>query len=293
MLFNKKGAQNMAVIVMGVILLIYLASFLVLAGMNDWNFGQASNTISDFSMNILKPFLSFVLNLGAGDGTNNFLIILTFILMTIIVTGTLDSIGIFNTSATNNNLLNLAIGIIVSIIGVRFMPPNIWASLTAPSSALVATVLVGIPFGAFFFMSMKVRSFLARKLLWLFYLVFLTYLIFSRPESYVSPTGDTGFFQGFALVYLIFLGLAAIMLFFDGTVRNFIRREKANMDVNDEIGALSMVERYNIRKEIAEYQRIIADTSLIGVGGAEHPDKIQAKKKLKALQKLYGDLSQF
>lgn len=285
MTFNKKGAQNMAVIVLGSILLIYLIAFFVLAGTNSWDFGQASSTISDFSMNVLKPLFNFVLNLDAGDGTNNFLIILTFILLAVIVTGTLDSFNIFSGSNFNNGVLNLVIGVIVSIIGVRFMPPNIWASLTAPSSALVATVLVGIPFGAFFFMSMKVRSFLARKILWLFYIVFLSYLIFSRPESYVSPSGATGFFQGFALVYLIFLVLAAIMLFFDGTARALFYKEKASVEMSEMIAKLNLKQRYKLRREIEEYNNILGDSS------ATDADKLAAKNKLLKLEKLYGNLS--
>ena len=292
MINNKRGEMaSGATWFISVIFGILVVFFIGLTVVNQGDYVAAASSMSDFFRNVVFPLVSFLLVQKDGyNAGNEFLMVLTFILLIIIVTATLESANIFGGSERTNAILNFSIGIIVSIIGVRYMPSNIWGSLTAPSSALVATVLVGLPFAALFIMTIKIKSFLARKLLWLFYFVFMSYLIL-RP--YPSAFSWAGMIDGFKGIYLLFLALAGLMLAFDGTVRNLIKREGANLEVNDEIGALSMVERYNIRKEIAEYQRIIADTSLMGPRGTTHPDKIAAEKKIKRLQKLYGDLKQF
>jgi hypothetical protein len=280
MVLNKKGAEyNLALIVLLVVLVIYVFSFAALSMYNGGDFVSSAQSISDFSMNVIKPIFGFLLNLNNQDPANGFLIVLTFILMVVIITGTLDSVNIFGGSDTSNRFMNLAIGVIVSIIGVRFMPSDIWASLTAPSSALVASVLVGIPFAAIFFIGMKIKSVPARKVLWLFYFIFMSYLIFKAKGS--LPGG----FTGFSVVYVIFLILSGIMLFFDGTIRALFYREKAHVELAEMISKLDLKARYKLRKEIEEYNNIIADSS------ANDADRAAAKKRIVSLEKIYGDLS--
>lgn len=239
-------------------------------------------TVSNGAMTILGPLFKGLLGLERQGlaPENQFLMILTFILISIIVVGTLDSVNIFSGNS-QSGLINLAIGIIVSIIGVRFMPTDIWGSLTAPSSAFVATILVGAPFAALFFVTMKVRFPMVGKLLWLFYVLFLSYLIFA-PGS-VSPA--SGWSNGFAWIYILFLILSGVMLGFDGTVRRYFYREKGKFDIAKELNEMNVIERKNLRATIAQYQAVVADPH------APQADRDDAQKQIKKLTKMYGDLS--
>jgi|TARA_Y100000310_G_C20690313_1_gene821778 hypothetical protein len=284
---NKKGGYGFTGVLGGLLILFLIITLFV--AFFDWNtnrgnFGDSlSNSLESVSngfMSVLGPTLGFLLNLG--DDTNtNFLMILTFILISIIIVGTLDATSIFGDDK-QANLVNLAVGIIVSIIGIRFMPSDMWLSLTSPSSAFVATILVGAPFFAFFILTMKIKFNLARKLLWLFYLIFMSYLIFFPGGDFAGTSGTLE--RNFTWIYVVFLILAGIMMFFDSTVRNFWYSEKHKKEVEDLIGKLNAKKRLSLRKDINSWREVLTDA------GASSEDKTQAKKELKKLENLYGDL---
>ncbi|MCK4553299.1 hypothetical protein KAT80_03785 [Candidatus Pacearchaeota archaeon] len=282
---SKRGQIGVTQIILG-LLIAFLAIIGVVAIIDitqeGGNVGDAImnsfNEVSTFFMTVLGPTFGFLLNLGNDDNTN-FLIVLTFILISIIVVGTLDSVNIFGEDK-QGGLVNLAIGIIVSIIGVRFMPPDIWMSLTAPSSAFVATILVGAPFAALFFVTMKLKFNLAGKLLWLFYIIFMSYLIFFP----VSVTGGSRQ-NDFMWIYIVFLVLAGIMMFFDSTVRRYWYKEKYKSEVEKQLGTLGIKQRAKLRGEISDWQDIIGDST------ASPGDRKQAKKELDKVKAMYGDVS--
>lgn len=272
MMFGKKGAGNMAATVVGGIFLLLVVALVIIAGMNNWDFGQAVNTLENFGAQVITPLFTAIL--GLKGGANDFLMVLTFALLCIIVVGTLDSVNMFSGGDASNGWINFIVGIIVSIIGVRYMPEDIWASLTAPSSALVAAILMGLPFFALAVITMKMKSRLAAKLFWIFYLVFLAYLVF-----YENPVAK------YKYIYGIFGFLAIIMMLADSTVRKFYYEEKGKAEIESMIGKLGPVERYNIRKDIKAFRKVIADTS------APAADRAAAAAEIKNLEKQYGDLS--
>jgi hypothetical protein len=248
MLFRNKKGENMASKAIAVLLIGFLAivGIITLIDVTSTETSFVDSLINSFDeasklfMNILGPLLKGVLDLG-GD-KNDFLKILSFILVSIVVVGTLDSVNIFGENK-EGNLINLIIGIIVSIIGVRYMPNDIWASLTAPSSAFVATLLAGAPFAALFFVTMKIKYPLARKLLWLFYFVFMSYLIF-------FPEGGA---NSFTWIYAIFLVLAGVMMYFDSTVRKYIREEIVMTNLAKGLSVDAIKRRAEIQTEIKGY----------------------------------------
>ncbi len=275
---GKSGQGVMANVFIGIIVLL-----VVIVGISaavDWK-GASSITdsvqqVSETIMAIAGPMFRLMLNLDAvSDANVQFLIVLAFVMISVIVIGTLDSINIFGTTK-QGYIINFVVGMIVSIIGIRFMPNDIWASLTAPSSAFVATMLVGIPFLAMGFVSMKIKSKLARKMIWLFYIVVMIYLMFYQTADY------------FIWVYLTFMLLAGIMMYYDAEVIRFFYKEKAEREIErDVIGKMSAIERYEQRAEIKAYQKIIGDSSAT-------PDDVKlAKTEIKRLERLYGDLSDF
>lgn len=286
---KKRGQIGFTQILIG-LLILFVAFVGVVALINRDKGGEAITysieKVSGQFMDVLGPFLTFILNLGS-DVNTNFLMVLTFILISIVIVGTLDSVNIFGDDK-QGGLINLAMGIIVSIIGVRFMPANMWVSLTAPSSAFVATILVGVPFFALFFITMKIKFNLARKLLWLFYIIFMSYLIFFPSNLNLSPGTTTGMLTGenrFAWIYIIFLILAGIMLFFDSTVRRWFYMEKHKKDIEDTIGQMNAQQRYSLRRQIERWQEIIGDPT------ASKQDVAMAKTQIQNAENIYGDIS--
>ena len=224
---------------------------------------QAIETVTDTFMQILGPLFRAILGLGANTNTN-FLMILTFVLLSIIIVGALDSVNIFGDD-NKGGIINLFVGVIVSIIGVRFMPTDLWISLTAPSSAFVATILVGAPFLALFFVTMKIKYPLARKLVWLFYLIVLSYLILFPVPGGRAEIGLLGL-NDFAWIYIVFWILAILMLFFETFVRKFIFKQTAETALLQSLGV-------DYAKRAAEIEEEISD--LIEKKGATRNKKRQ------------------
>lgn len=291
---NRKGQTGMLTKVLGGILILYILLTVIFIFFNyasQRNFAAAAEKgiedVATFSTKIIYPLFSFLLNLeGAGNneagnneaGNNAFLVFLSFILVAIIVVGTLDSVNIFGEN-DQGALINLAVGIISAIIGVRFMPSDIWVSLTAPSSAFVASILVGIPFAALTFVTIKMKSQLGRRLLWGFYLLFMSYLIF-------FPAREASGSSAFSWIYALFLILAVAMLFLDSTVRRWFYREKHNLEYENVLGNLNVKKRLKIRQEIIEWTNVFNDVH------ASKADKALAAKKLSQFKRNYGqDLS--
>ena len=270
--FKNKGQTIFSNILIASIVLFVIAVGVVAA--TNWScpssISSSFETVSEIVIDILGPFFGFLLNLeSTADMNVKFLIVLAFIMISIIIIGTLDSMNLFG-KENKGNLINFVVGIVTSIIGVRFMPPEMWKSLTTPSSAFVATLIVGIPFLALGFVSMKIKFSLARKAVWLFYLVVLGYLIAINDEI---------------LIYVIFAVLAGIMFFFDASVRRYFYTEKSKLEIETMIGKLTLKERKTIRDEIRAYQEIVADVN------APLKDKVDAKAILIDLEKQYGDIN--
>lgn len=276
---GNNGQIGIQQILIGILVLFVVAIIIValVNFKNNRDFGgslaEASKSVGNGVVNVMSPLFNNLLGLDRISDTNNqFLMILTFILISIIIVGTLDSVNIFGEEG-KGNLINLAIGLIVSIIGVRFMPVDMWGSLTAPSSAFVATILVGAPFAALFILTTKIRFGLGSKLLWLFYLIFMNWLVITSSNN------------DFLFIYYIFLVLAIPMLFFDSSVRRFWNKEKYKMDVEKMLGSMTIPERAKLRKDIAIWQDVIADSTALAT------DRASAKKQITKLKAIYGDLS--
>lgn len=288
-MFNKRGQTNTIAQIVGVVLAVFVILLIGLTAMNinqgfSSAFGTAFEEISNIVSNSIGPMFKVLLGTQQ-DANSQFLVILSFILISIIIVGTLDSVNIFG-ETKQGGLINFAVGIIVSIIGVRFMPQDLWISLTAPSSAFVATILVGAPFIALFFVTMKIKSSLFNKLLWLFYIIFMSYLIFF-PGGVDAGLGGgaSGRSSDFMYIYVFFLGGAVIMMIFDASVRQFIRSEQHKTDIVEVMAEMNAKERYKLRKDIARWQAIIADPT------APPTDKAEAAKQIAKIKKIYGDIS--
>ena len=275
-MLEKKGQTVVRNVVWGIFILFFLAVALT-AGLTWSEFGpeaipNAIEATADVTMSVFGPMFNFVLGLDRqGDENIEFLMVVAFILVTVIVIGTLDSVNIFGTDG-QGKLINFIVGFIVAVIGVRFMPSNLWISMTAPSSALVAVIFAAAPFLAAFFIGMKIKYEYVRHLIWILYIIFMSYLIFF-PEG----GGESFGIVGFAWVYLIFWTLAIFMLFAGRKIYEFIYASKAKSDVHHSMYRAGILKRRELRLQMKRYQAVMLDP------GASKEDKSEAKKMLREL----------
>jgi hypothetical protein len=180
---------------------------------------NSMNTAKAIFLTVLGPIFNVLFDLG-GPG-DPFLIVLSFVLVFIIILGTLDSVDIFG--AGGSKMINFLVGMIVAAIGVRFMPENMWTALTAPSSAFVATILAAIPFLALWFVTSKIESSLVTKGMWLFYLLTIGYIA-------VQPQFE------YRWIYVIFAVAALMMILGETIIRKWVFKETAKVALQKTVG---------------------------------------------------------
>ncbi|HJO15042.1 MAG TPA: hypothetical protein QGG70_03255 [Candidatus Pacearchaeota archaeon] len=180
---------------------------------------NSMNTAKAIFLTVLGPIFNVLLDLG-GPG-DPFLKVLSFVLVFIIILGTLDSVDIFG--AGGSKMINFLVGMIVAAIGVRFMPENMWTALTAPSSAFVATILAAIPFLALWFVTSKIESSLVTKGMWLFYLLTIGYIA-------VQPQFE------YRWIYVIFAVAALMMILGETIIRKWVFKETAKVALQKTVG---------------------------------------------------------
>ena len=263
----EKGVKNLFLSTFSAFALLLInINFISAAGVVDTMYNIAKG-FQDFFLRILTPILGALLGTAGKTEGVQFLMMLTFVLITLIVSAPLKSTSLFG-DGPGAVWLNWIVAIIVSIIGVRFMPPDMWLQLTAPSSAFVAAMLVGLPFLAMFWVVSKVKSSRARKLFWIIFMVFLTYLI-------VLPTGD------FKWVYYVFLGLAFLMLVADGTIMNFLSSAVAENDLAEWKRGYGARKRSKLKKDMKEYRDVLDSNE------SSIDDKKIARHELRQLQEVF------
>lgn len=287
---SKRGQSGFNQILWGLVGLFVITSFILAFSNNvtgDFRgfinaLPDALGTMSGWFQAIFVPLLGFLLNLGS-DPNTNFLMILSFFLAFIVVTGTLDSTDIFG----GGNITNLFIGLLVSAVGVRFMPDNLWLSLTAPSSAFVATLLVGAPFVAMFFVSRKFKYSVMGKIAWILYLLVLGYILLGPVQPGTASANSANLLAGsdFVWVYLLFFLLGLAMLIFDNAISGWYKRFTERMIRDKNKADSDLISRSALKKEMSALNKIMGD------GTSSNDDKKAAAKRLKELDKIVDSLS--
>ncbi len=102
------------------------------------------------------------------SGSDLFVKVLAFMLVMFVIYGVLGMVGIFG----NKSWLNMTIGAIVAIIGIRFLPEGFLAEAAIPSSAFVAILVMGMPLVLLFFMIKDLPK-TVRKVVWVCYAVLI------------------------------------------------------------------------------------------------------------------------
>jgi hypothetical protein len=289
MIFSNDRRGSVRGVVLGV-----FAFFVILILVNGgYGIYKGGDPMAEFkkSIDISSKVFSDVLSLLFGkilglDGTNgnlDMLMILAFSLVSIVLVSALDGSEIFGND-NKAKFTNFVVGIIVAIIGVRFMPEDMWFSLTAPPTALVATIIMVIMFGGVFIVAKKfggTNPFI-HKLIWLFFIVFLSYVVLFPDTAYGGSGGspqDRFMTTDFSWIYLVFLVLSIVMMYFDSQVMDFIGKEKAKMNLRGVRNERRLLNAKRMRDEIIAYDEVRNDPN------ASSTDREAAKTKIEDLQK--------
>lgn len=255
-----KKRANIVFIFLIAFFIVILMSNIVIAGVPD-DIAQVTTKfiegVKDFGSPVFKAIL------GTSSTGNEFVVqILAFILATLIVYGILDSVNIFG----GRSGLNFAVGAIVSLIGIRFLPEGILQAMAIPSSALVAAIVLIVPFIiAFYIIEVKMTQYpLARKVLWVAYGVLIIFLWFTN--------WDNPKLSGYNWIYFLILVGCILVFSLDGTIQKWWSKAKRDRTI-DNIGN---VERDRITARIADLQTALANAST-------NEDRIRLNRELREL----------
>lgn len=156
---------------------------------------------------------------STNDNNELFIKILAFLLVTLVVYGIMNTAGFIG-----SKWVNLGIGLVISIIGVRFLPKGFLEMAAVPSSAFVAIIVMGLPFLLIGFMLTKVQNPLIRRGIWVGYSVLILIL-------WVINLGNNEIPSAAKWVYpIIFVG-CIIAFTFDGTFQRLLGRANAERAV--------------------------------------------------------------
>ncbi len=140
--------------------------------------------------------------------------VLALILVTLVVYGIMDSVDVFG----GKPWINFLIGLVIAVIGVRFMPPGFLESAAMPSSAFVLFIVIIIPFFAAFFFIEKIPAEKSgiRRVLWVLFavLVFILWIY-----NYTNNAQALG--MGLMIYPAAILG-CLLAFSFDGTLQRYM-----------------------------------------------------------------------
>jgi len=143
-----------------------------------------------------------------------FLKVLAFLLVTLVVYGLLGVAG----NPFGTGWINTAVGAIVSIIGIRFLPDGFIEAMTIPSQGLVALIVLVLPLILAFFLIERIKNRAFRKVLWLSYGVIIFILLIYNWDN--TNIGN------FWWTYPILIIVCGIALWKDGTIQRWFKKSE-------------------------------------------------------------------
>ena len=231
---KKETQKILALTLFAIIAISVIASFTAAQ-----SFSEDFNSFIDSIDDALSPVLGRLL--GSSEGGGELTIqILAFLLVMFVVYGILSMTNIFGSKPW----INMVIGAIVAVLGIRFLPKGFLEQAAIPSSAFVAVLIMGIPFVLLFFMLQKVTYSAVRRAVWIAYGVLILILGIYNYSNPNIPTLAKWIYP------LIILG-CLIAFWFDGTLQKWwgiARAQKvvetgANIERNSLIGDIARLER--------------------------------------------------
>jgi len=197
---------------------ILMTSMLVSAVTANEAGTAVTNTIDGIKQ-VGEPIFNFLFG-ASTDGGQLAIQILAFILVLVVVYGVFSAVDIFQ----GRTWLNFILGLVIAIIGIRFLPENLLASLTAPSSAFVAILFLGLPFLALFFTLQRIQNSFIRRAVWAGYAALILVLVLYK-------WGIEGSWQSWNWIYVAIIAACIIAFWFDGTLKKWLGGAKAKRGI--------------------------------------------------------------
>lgn len=197
---------------------------------------KVAGFIDDFT-ETLSPIFRALLG-GVDSGGDLFSRILVFFLVVLVTYGVLGTMNLFG----GKRWISVAIGFVIALLGVRFLPDNLITLMALPSGALVATITLGIPFIVGFIIIERVPSSPARRALWAGYGAILIVLFFYS----ISSLG----WQPWHWMYLLIFIAIILAFWFDGTLQKWWGRASARRTIESGTN----VERDRLKAKITDLQ---------------------------------------
>ena len=221
-------------------ILLGLFTFSILASLVVAATPTLSESLTKF-INGVKAFFGPIFKALLGETTDegNFTAkILVFLLAVVVIAAVLNMVPGF----ADRMGINIIVSVIVSILGVRFLPADIFGALALPSSSLVASLTIGLPFIIYFFLLQRIGSPMVRRAGWvLFAAVTISLWWINRTKP-------------FYIIYVFILIGCIIAFWFDGVLHRFLgsaRRERR-------VAGITRSQENRIITEIKDAQKALA-----------------------------------
>jgi len=259
-----RNSKVFSVLLICLVLTSFLMSNVAAQGAAQ-KFGDAIKGIIDGIKAGGNPIFSALFGTSAGT-QELFIQILAFLLVMFVVYGVLSMTNIFG---EDRGWLNVVIGAIIAIIGIRFIPAGFLKQMAIPSSAFVALIVLGMPFIILFFLVSSLPS-LVRRAIWTVYgVLILVMWVYNYDNK-------------FWYVYWVIIAACIVAFWFDGVVGRFFRRAKSEKIV----GKQKDLEERKLQQEIISQTKLIAGTTDTTTRHKFEAELQRKKDALKALQKM-------
>jgi len=246
---------------------IFFISFMIgiVAAADGSGFAGALTNFIDGVQQVGEPLFGALFG-NYATTSELFIQVLAFLLVVLVIYGLLDTMGIFG----NKGWVNFLIGVVIAVLGIRFLPQGFLQEAAIPSSALVALLVMGVPFILVGFLIQKIESTIARRALWVAYGVIILILwIYNLDNTYLSATAKW--------IYPAILIGCIIAFWFDGTLQKWLHKAQAERTVE----STTNVQMGRVIAEIRDLQGAVASTT----GAQQERYKKLLEQKKKALGK--------
>jgi ABC-type cobalt transport system substrate-binding protein len=250
----KKGSKFLALLLVSVFLISFLTMFVSAAADTTTQITQNTQTVVESVKAFFKPI--FVTLFGPKEVTSSVLI---FLLVTLVLWAVISFIPLFE----NRTGLGFIVALIISILGTRNLPANFISSIITPSSALVASITVILPFILFgWFVIKTVPNKYGRIFSWI---VFGVIFIFLYQYNATQP---------WKYIYVWAAILCVAVIAFDGVIVRIWR--KAAIDRR-----LTNVENSEIEMLMGDIRRLESalDTAVDDASATDIRAKITKKER--------------
>jgi hypothetical protein len=247
---------------------LLIASFVIISLSASFVSAQGLGVIAEFIDDtvegftpLLEPALGVDTSVAGGGGTL-FSKALMVILVILVIMAILEQINFFSGRKKSQFL----VGLIIGILGVRFLPNNLVDGMLFPSTALIGAITIGIPFVVYFFVLEKLDNPMVRKVGWILFGA-LMFIMASYNDEVMN-------------LYFVFIAVCAIAFWLDGTLHRWFSKSMVKMTL--EAGVAER--RSLIVDEIDELRRQFSASGLTDKQRKNLLRKIS--NKTKALEKL-------